>query len=224
MHTTFKMCPKNVHKFCSVNSFFSLDESERELINKGVSCGQILQCLDGNLLRRLKGNCGEGDIFVDSCFWWKVLEYLQESHLRSSLEYPKMDTTLTTMKDKDPMEDSKYDIHLVSNIVNWIAYDWSRRSCNAAEILGKVGLGCLSVERLTKIVDHRFEGIPECKAVLDRLIALKSSQDSYQLKLSCPDLFCSRTMLVGQVAIKWEDRSCYLFTTVHEVHLRQAVC
>ncbi|XP_072032684.1 uncharacterized protein [Amphiura filiformis] len=312
----------------------TLDESEHELINKGVSCGQILKCLDDTLLREFKPRIIAEDFCVDRCFWLKVLEYQHECHSISSLEYPQLRRTLlSTMKDNEsmedskdngsmedskdngsmedskdnesmkdskdngsmedskdngsmedskdnepmedskyngsmedskdnepmedskdnesmedskdngsmedskdnepmedskdnepmedskdnePMEDSKYDINLVSNIVNWIAYDWSRRSCNAAEILAKVGLGCLSVERLTKIVDHRFEGIPECKAVLDRLIVLKSSQDSFQLKLSCPDLFCSRTMLVGQIAVKWMRRSCHLRATVYD--------
>ncbi|XP_072041306.1 kelch-like protein 28 [Amphiura filiformis] len=86
-------------------------------------------------------------------------------------------------------------------VINWLKQDWETRHTHAHSLLSKVRLGLVTPEHLTELVTKDILEKPECKALVDEVLQLRtSSQSVTTLSLKSPQLFATRSTITAPIS------------------------
>ncbi|XP_072016401.1 kelch-like protein 13 [Amphiura filiformis] len=102
--------------------------------------------------------------------------------------------------------DSSTEEEILQNIMKWLKYDWCQRKTHTLDLLKKIRLGLVPVDKLKHILGDEVLAIPECKNLVDevfKLHATKESATAYTVPLiqSHPDTFATRNTVTKRVYI-----------------------
>ncbi|XP_072041315.1 kelch-like protein 38 [Amphiura filiformis] len=85
-------------------------------------------------------------------------------------------------------------------VINWLKQDWETRHTHAHSLLSKVRLGLVTPEHLTELITKDILEMPECKALVDEVLQLRtSSQSVTTLSLKSPQLFATRSTITAPI-------------------------
>ncbi|XP_072027827.1 kelch-like protein 28 [Amphiura filiformis] len=86
-------------------------------------------------------------------------------------------------------------------VINWLKQDWETRHTHAHSLLSKIRLGLVTPEHLTELITKDILEKPECKALVDEVLQLRtSSQSVTTLSLKSPQLFATRSTITAPIS------------------------
>ena len=91
-------------------------------------------------------------------------------------------------------------IQLLKIVLKWLFHDWDQRKVHTFNLLKKIRLGLVPVDRLKQVLgDEVFQilAIPECKEILEEVVKLHATKETAKVPLnqSHPDLFATRNTI-----------------------------
>ena len=119
----------------------------------------------------------------------------------SFLENSSASVMIELLSDEEIETDDTTEEQILQAALSWLKYDWEQRKVHAVDILKKIRLGLVSVERLKEIFDDELLSIPECKDMMEEVVKLTATKDTATppLIISHPKLFASRNTITAKV-------------------------
>ncbi len=83
----------------------------------------------------------------------------------------------------------------------WLKHDWKQRKVHAVDLLKKIRLGLVPVNRLRQILGGELLSIPECENVVEEIVTLSDTKDTATPPLikSHPDVFATRNTITANL-------------------------
>ena len=172
--------------------------------------------LCADYLRRFKEN-----LTIEDCFEiWLIASnhiglldtaQLFRSHLlqnflklvksRSFLEDSSASVMMGFLSDEKIETDGITEEQILQAALSWLKYDWDQRKVHAVDLLKKVRLGLVPLNRLKEICDDELFTIPECKDMAEEVARLSVTKDtaSPPLTKSHPELFATRNTITAKL-------------------------
>ncbi|XP_072020762.1 kelch repeat and BTB domain-containing protein 2-like isoform X1 [Amphiura filiformis] len=115
------------------------------------------------------------------------------------LENSSASVMMEILSDEEIETDTVTEEHILQGTVMWLKYDWEQRKAHAVDLLKKIRLGLVPVDRLLQIHDDELLAIPACKDMVKMVVKLSDIMDiaSPQVIKSHPDLFATRNTITS---------------------------
>ena len=159
--------------------------------------------------------CVESQVFLENSSVSVMMEYLSDEEIES-----------------DDMTEEQ----ILQAALIWLKFDWDQRKVHAVELLKKIRLGLVPLDRLREILGDELLAIPECKDMVEEVVRLHGTKDTASPALikSHPEFFASRNTIIAKLEKrKWEygksgsepicsfecktDTSCYKMTSLANI-------
>ena len=81
--------------------------------------------------------------------------------------------------------------------MNWLRHDWDQRKAHTTDLLKKIRLGLVPVDRLKQILSDEILAIPECKEMMEEVVKLHAAEETDKIPLvqSHPSFFANRNTI-----------------------------
>ena len=105
------------------------------------------------------------------------------------------------LSDEEIESDDMTEEQILQAALIWLNYDWEQRKVHAADILKKIRLGLVPLDRLKEILGDELRNIPECKDMVEKVVKLSVTKEtaSPPLLISHTDLFASRNTITAKL-------------------------
>ncbi|XP_072014349.1 kelch repeat and BTB domain-containing protein 2-like [Amphiura filiformis] len=125
------------------------------------------------------------------------------------LENSSANVMLEILSDEDIETDNMTEEHILQGTVMWLKYDWEQRKVHAVDLLQKIRLGLVPIDRLHKILGDELLAVPECKDIVEEVIKLSATKDtaSPPLVKSHPELFATRNTITARLEEDYDHAS-----------------
>ncbi|XP_072020249.1 uncharacterized protein [Amphiura filiformis] len=148
------------------------------------------------------------------------------------LENSSASVMMEILSDEEIETDTTTEEQILQGTVMWLKYDWEQRKVHAVDLLKKIRLGLVPIDRLQKILGDEIMAIPERMDMVEEVVKLSVTKDtaSPSLITTRPDLFATRNTITAMLwAEEDEDRdsiislrcsmetACYKLTKVADV-------
>ena len=140
------------------------------------------------------------------------------------------------LSDEEIESDNMTEEQILQAALIWLKFDWEQRKVHAVDILKKIRLGLVPLDRLEEILGDELLAIPECKDMVEEVFKLNVTKDTASLPLmkSHPQMFTSRNIITTRldsdycgsdksgsepiVSFKCEtDTACYKITNLANI-------
>ena len=83
---------------------------------------------------------------------------------------------------------------IVEVVLAWLKHDWEHRQIHAVNLMKKLRLGLLPLDKLQELLGEEVLSIQECKAMVEEVRRLNATKEEADVPLiqSHPDMFASR--------------------------------
>ncbi|XP_072042468.1 uncharacterized protein [Amphiura filiformis] len=125
------------------------------------------------------------------------------------LENSSASVMLDILSDEDIETDNTTEEQILRGTVTWLKYDWEQRKVHAVDLLKKIRLGLVPVDRLHKLLGDELLAIPECKDIVEEVVKLSVTMDTASPPLikSHPELFATRNTITASLEEDYDDTS-----------------
>ncbi|XP_072020250.1 kelch repeat and BTB domain-containing protein 2-like [Amphiura filiformis] len=119
------------------------------------------------------------------------------------LENSSVSVMMEILSDEEIETDTTTEEQILQGTVMWLKYDWEQRKVHAVDLLKKIRLGLVPVDRLQEILGDEIMAIPECKEMAEEVVKLSVTKDTALLPLikSHPDLFATRNNITAKLRV-----------------------
>ena len=113
------------------------------------------------------------------------------------------------LSDEEIETDTMTEEHILEAVMTWLKFDWDHRKVHAVDLLKKVRLGLVPLDRLRKIFGDDLLAIPECKNMIAEVVKLSVTKEtaSPPLVTSHPKWFASRNTITATISITEYDEA-----------------
>ena len=113
------------------------------------------------------------------------------------------------LSDEEIETDTTTEEHILEAVMTWLKFDWEHRKVHVVDLLKKVRLGLVPLDRLRKICGYDLLAIPECKNMVEEVVKLSVTKEtaSPPLVTSHPEFFASRNTITATISVDREDFS-----------------
>ena len=148
------------------------------------------------------------------------------------LENTSASVLMEFLSDEEIETDDMTEEHILQAALSWLKYDWEQRKVHAVDLLKKIRLGLVPLDRLREILGDEFYAIPACKDMVEEIVKLSVTKEtaSPPLAESHPELFATRNTITADVCADLYDMSnvflslkyttnsaCYRLTKVPDI-------
>ncbi|XP_072021049.1 kelch repeat and BTB domain-containing protein 2-like isoform X2 [Amphiura filiformis] len=123
------------------------------------------------------------------------------------LENSSASVMMEILSDEEIETDTTTEEQILQGTVMWLKHNWEQRKVHAVDLLKKIRLGLVPVDRLQRILGVEIMAIPECKEMVEEVVKLSITKDtaSPSLITTRPDLFATRNTIT---AMLWAEEDC----------------
>ena len=120
---------------------------------------------------------------------------------QSFLEKSSASVMIEFLSDEEIESDDITEEQILQAALIWLKFDWEQRKVHAFDLLKKIRLGLVPLDRLGEILGDELLSIPECKDIVEEVIKLSATKDraSPPLIKSHPGLFASRNTIMARL-------------------------
>ncbi|XP_072026472.1 kelch repeat and BTB domain-containing protein 2-like [Amphiura filiformis] len=144
------------------------------------------------------------------------------------LENSSSSAMMEILSDEEIETDTLTEEQILQGTVMWLKYDWEQRKAHAVDLLKKIRLGLVPVDRLQHILGDELMAIPECKEMVDEVVKLSVAKETASLIKNHLDLFGTRNTITAKLYVDDEDpaffsvacsteRACYKLTKFADI-------
>ncbi|XP_072026471.1 kelch repeat and BTB domain-containing protein 2-like isoform X2 [Amphiura filiformis] len=145
------------------------------------------------------------------------------------LEISSASVMMEILSDEEIETDVLAEEQILQGTVVWLKYDWEQRKAHAVDLLKKIRLGLVPVDRLQHILGDELMAIPECKEMVDEVVKLSVAKETASLIKNHLDLFGTRnTITANNLYVDDDDqpgfsvacsteRACYKLTKFADI-------
>ena len=139
----------------------------------------IAQFYRSHLMKNFS-RCVESQTFLEKCSASVMMEFLSDEKIES---------------------DDITEEQVLQAALMWLKFDWEQRQIHAFDLLKKIRLGLVPLDRLKEILGDELLAIPECKDMVEEVVKLSATKDtdSPPLIKSHPELFASRNTIIAKL-------------------------
>ncbi|XP_072035748.1 kelch-like protein 14 [Amphiura filiformis] len=125
------------------------------------------------------------------------------------LEHCSESMILEILSDEDIETDDTTEEQILQGTVTWLKHDWEQRKVNVVDLLKKIRLGLVPVDRLHSILGDELLAIPECKVMVEEVLKLSVTMDTASPPLikSHSELFATRNTITARLEEDYDDAS-----------------
>ncbi|XP_072021210.1 kelch repeat and BTB domain-containing protein 2-like [Amphiura filiformis] len=111
------------------------------------------------------------------------------------------------LSDEEIETDTTTEEQILQGTVMWLKHDWEQRKVHAVDLLKKIRLGLVPVNRLQEILGDEIMAIPACKEMVEEVVKLIVTKDTSAPLLigSHPDWFATRNTITAGLWVDKED-------------------
>ena len=125
------------------------------------------------------------------------------------LEKSSASVMMQFLSDEDIESDDITEEQILRSALIWLKFDWEQRKVHAVNLLKKIRIGMVPLDRLKEILREKILAIPECKDMVEEAVKLSVTKDTTSLIKSHPELFSSRNTIKARlISDNYLDHSC----------------
>ncbi|XP_072019846.1 kelch-like protein 32 isoform X1 [Amphiura filiformis] len=136
-----------------------------------------------------------------------IEDFVKCVNSRVFLENSSASVMMEILSDEEIEADTTTEEQILQGTVTWLKYDWEQREIHAVDLLQKIHLGLVPIDRLKQILGDEIMAIPECMDMVEEVVKLSDIMDttSPQSMKSHPDLFATRNTITIPVFVTKDD-------------------
>ncbi|XP_072019847.1 uncharacterized protein [Amphiura filiformis] len=147
---------------------------------------------------------------------------------RVFLEMSSASALMEIISDEEIETDTTTEEQILQGTVTWLKYDWEQRKAHAVDLLKKIRLGLVPVDRLQEILGDEIMAIPECMDMVEEVVKLSVTKDtaSPSLITTRHHLFATRNTVTTRLDVEpfskitgiiRREAGCYKLTKLADV-------
>ena len=107
------------------------------------------------------------------------------------------------LEEEDIEADHVTEEHILEGALLWLKHNWEQRKVHASDLLKKIRLGLVPVDRLHQILGEELLSIPECADMVAQVVHLNDTMDTTSTLLlkSHPHLYASRNTITAAMRV-----------------------
>ena len=158
------------------------------------------------------------------------------------LEKSSASTMMEFLSDEEIESDIMTEEHILQAALIWLKYDWEQRKVHAVDLLKKIRLGLVPLDRLRDILGDELLAKPECKNMVEEVVRLSVTKETASPPLikSYPELFANRNTITAGLSASYDSNdsasapvislecksktACYKMTKLADIPTRYPYC
>ncbi|XP_072026470.1 uncharacterized protein [Amphiura filiformis] len=157
-----------------------------------------------------------------------IQNFLNFVKSKDFLENSSASAMMEILSDEEIETDALTEEQILQGTVMWLKYDWEQRKAHAVDLLKKIRLGLVPVDRLQHILGDELMAMPDCKEMVEEVVKLSVAKDTASLIKNHLDLFGTRNTIAAELYVDDEDpaffsvacsteRACYKLTKFADI-------
>ena len=120
---------------------------------------------------------------------------------RSFLKNCSASVMMDFLSDEEIETDTMTEEHILQAALIWLKFDWGQRKGHTVDILKKIRLGLVPLDRLREVLGNELLAIPECKDLVEEVVKLNDTRNIALPPLisTHPELFASRNTITARL-------------------------
>ena len=133
------------------------------------------------------------------------------------LENTSASVMMEFLSDEEIETDDVTEEQILGAALIWLKFDWKQRKVHAVNLLKKVRLGLVPLEKLRVALGEELLAIPECKDMVEEVVKLSVTKEiaSPPLAESHPEWFATRNTITVDIRANIDDDTNAFLSLIH---------